>query len=191
MEHESVVSNSPAPHSDSNETLRWRLFDLACDLKMLMQLHIEQEVGFPTPEDEDVPPILIIETAEEHLRYLAVELGLDPSCPAPSREHLGDDYPLGEGRLSKTEYEDRRGKLPTAHVEVEEELEGPLYFNKCSAALQRGDEDAAKAIIEEAAKDDVIRRILSDGEDVLLFADGSWFDVNLCLELYTRRTNGT
>jgi hypothetical protein len=101
-------------------------------------------------------------------------------------------YPLGEGRMSKEEYEDRRGKLPPAHVEVEEELMGLMYFDRCSAALNRGDEDGAHAIIDEAAKDNVLRRILTDYEDVMLFDDGSWFDVNLCLETqFARRTKGT
>jgi hypothetical protein len=72
---------------------------------MLAQLFKEREVGFPTPEDENVSPLAIIETTEEHLGYLANELGLDPLCPAPSREHLAECYPLGIGRMSDEEHD--------------------------------------------------------------------------------------
>ena len=95
----------------ANETLRWELFDLSNDLKMLKQLLREEEVGFPTPPDENVPVDLIIETAEEHLRYLAISLGLDHECPAPNREHLADCYPLGEGRMTEEEYKNRKARV--------------------------------------------------------------------------------
>jgi hypothetical protein len=79
------------------ETIRWHLFDLSSDFKMLKQLFREQEVGFPTPEDEIVPVRSRIETAEEHLSYLAMELGCDPECRPPQPMH--PLYPLGEGRM--------------------------------------------------------------------------------------------
>jgi hypothetical protein len=190
MAENNVVVPAVQSEAQTKEHIRWCLFDLGSDLKMLAQLLKEKEVGFPTPEDENLSPLMIIETAVEHLRYLASAVGQDDTCPPPKEMH--PLYPLGEGRMSKEEYEDRRGKLPPAHVEVEEELMGLMYFDRCSAALNRGDEDGAHAIIDEAAKDNVLRRILTDYEDVMLFDDGSWFDVNLCLETqFARRTKGT
>jgi hypothetical protein len=145
---------------------------------MLEQLLKEKEVGFPTPQDEEVPLLMIIETAEEHLGYLASRLGQDPSCPPPKEMH--PLYPYGEGRMSEEEYEQRRSKKPSEHVCYTPI--GEMYRKECAVALNRGDADAAEGIIAEARADNVTRQITAEGEDVLLFNDGSWFDIRLCFE---------
>src|SRR5437763_16130922 len=84
------------------EQITTHLFDLACDIRMLRQLLREQEVGFPTPEDEAVNWESIVWTMREHLTYLALTINSDPRCPAPCS--TGPFYPLGEGRMSDEEF---------------------------------------------------------------------------------------
>jgi hypothetical protein len=93
MEENRVVNISQATQGAAedkkrmdNETIRWHLFDLSSDFKMLKQLFREREVGFPTPEYEIAPMQVRIEGAEEHLSYLAMELGCDPQCPPPQTD---------------------------------------------------------------------------------------------------------
>jgi hypothetical protein len=73
---------------------------------MLRQLLREQEVGFPTPEDEAVDWESIVWTMREHLTYLALTINFDPRCPAPCC--TGPFYPLGENRMSDEEFKQRR-----------------------------------------------------------------------------------
>jgi hypothetical protein len=188
MEENQAVNSSHAQGAPEdkkrmdNKTIRWHLFDLSNDFKMLKQLFREQEVGFPTPEDEIVPVQRRIETAEEHLSYLAMELGCDPQCPPPQPMH--PLYPLGEGRMSDAEYEQRKKTVdPVSRGEQEESL-GGMYFRLCEQALQQGGLGAAEAVIATAMEDDVFRRIENEDDDVILFDDESWFDVGLCFHLH-------
>ena len=189
MQENQVVNSSHATQGAAednkpmdNETIRWHLFDLSSDLKMLKQLFREQEVGFPTPEDEIAPMQLRIETAEEHLSYLAIELACDPQCAPPHPMH--PLYPLGEGRMSDEEYEQRKKTVaPVSRREPEESM-GGMYFRLCEQALLQGGVEAAEAVIATAMEDDVIRRVESEDDDVILFSDESWFDVGLCFQLH-------
>jgi hypothetical protein len=166
-----------------NENIRWHLFDLSSDFKMLKQLFREQKVGFPTPENEIVPMRWRIETMETHLDYLATELGCDPKCPPPKPMH--PLYPLGEGRMSDAEYEQRKKTGAGAATEwVEQESTGGRYFRLYEQALQQGGLEAGEAVIAMAIEDDMFRRIQNGDDDVILFHDESWFDVGLCFHLH-------
>jgi hypothetical protein len=188
MEEKSVVDVSHATQGAAednkrmdNETIRWHLFDLSSDLKMLKQLFREQEAGFPTPEYEVAPMQVRIKTMEIHLADLARELGCDPQCPPPQPMH--PLYPLGEGRMSDAEYEQRKKNVaPVSRREPGESM-GGMYFRLCERALHQGGLEAAEAVIAEAQADDVFRRIQNGDDDVILFHDESWFDVGLCLQL--------
>jgi hypothetical protein len=113
-----MVFQNRRTEMNEQETCRYHLFDLSSDLKMLKQLLREKEVGFPTPPDEDAEVDLIIWTAEEHLRYLAHALGLDPTFPAPAEiQHwVAAGYPLGEGRMTDEEYKKRKTELKIASL---------------------------------------------------------------------------
>jgi hypothetical protein len=188
MQENQVVNSSHATQGAAedkkcmaNETIRWQLFDLSSDIKMLKQLFREQEVEFPTPEDELVP-MRRIEGMEEHLSYLATELGCDPQCPAPQPMH--PLYPLGEGRMSDEEYERRKKTVaPVSRREPEESM-GGMYFRLCEQALLKRGLVAAETVIAKAQADDVYRRIKNGDDDVILFNDESWFDVGLCFRLH-------
>jgi hypothetical protein len=119
---------------------------------------------------------------ETHLGYLATELGCDPACPPPKEMH--PLYPLGEGRMSDEEYEQRKKTVaPVSRREPEESM-GGMYFRLCEQALQQGGTEAAEAVIAVAMEDDVIRRIENEDDDVILFNDESWFDVGLCFHFH-------
>jgi hypothetical protein len=68
-----------------------------------------------------------------------------------------------------------------------EQSEGDVWFRECAIALNQGDEEAALEIIEQAEKDPGVLKVIdtryvinNDGEFVILFDDGSWFDVGVC-----------
>src|ERR1700722_2072558 len=189
MEENPVVNISQAPQGAAedkkrmdNEKIRWHLFDLSSDFKMLKQLFREQEVGFPIPEYEIAPMQVRIETMEIHLADLAGELGCDPQCPPPQPMH--PLYPLGEGRMSDEEYEQRKKTVaPVSRREPGESM-GGMYFRLCERALLKRGLVAAETVIAKAQADDMCRRIKNGDDDVILFNDESWFDVGLCFRLH-------
>jgi hypothetical protein len=55
---------------------------------------------------------------------------------------------------------------------------GDAWWTVCARSKTQ---QKLELVLEAAAEDDVIRRIRSEYDDVILFSDGTWFDVRLAV----------